>query len=77
MPSETRKQYQASCRGAAACILLSQTDLETEASELARIYNLEPTLVSSDINLIIQNERHQIGVFKFNSGNPERRSNDD
>ncbi len=78
MDDVARKEYQSACRNAAMSILLSQADLQAEAAAIAQRYHIEPTLVSRDLDLIIQSERQKIsGVFKFDDSHPTRSSNDD
>lgn len=78
MNDETRKEYQTACRNAAMSILLSQTDLESEARALAERFSIDSTLVSRDLDLIVQSERQKVsGVFKFDDSHPKRSGNDD
>ena len=78
MNDETRKEYQTACRSAAMSILLSQTDLETEARALAERFSIAATLVSRDLDLILQGERQKVrGVFRFDDSHPKRSGNDD
>ena len=78
MNNETRKEYQTACRNAAMSILLSQTDLESEAHALAERFSIDSTLVSRDLDFIVQSERQKVsGVFKFDDSHPQRSGNDD
>jgi hypothetical protein len=59
MYSDAQKQSQASCYSAAGFVLQGHSDLETEATALARIYQLDPIGVSRDIDFHIQIERQK------------------
>ena len=77
MDRDRRKEYHNACRQAAVAILLSQSDLETEWSAIARRYHIEPALVRRDLDMLIQNERQKgSGVFRFDSRHPRRSSHD-
>jgi hypothetical protein len=65
--SEEQNEYRALCRGAATYVLLGQKHPPIEALEVARIYQLDLTAVSADIDVIVQSERHKKGgVFEVN-----------
>jgi hypothetical protein len=68
MNDEQQKEYRALCRGAATYILLGQKNPPVDALELARLYQLDPVVVTEDIDTIVQGERRKAGGV-FESGN--------
>ncbi len=65
MDSETETEYRALVRGAATWVLVGKKNPATEALELANLYHLDPTIVRTDIDAIVQAERDKKGgVFE-------------
>ncbi|HZQ07480.1 MAG TPA: hypothetical protein VFD70_12945 [Anaerolineae bacterium] len=68
MDLERQNEYRAHVRGAATFILLGQPAPPMDALELVRLYNLDLTTVTADINAIVESERHKVGgVFEVAS----------
>lgn len=65
MDSELEKIYRSHVRGAATFILLGQKNPPMDVAELVRLYDVDLTTVTADVDAIVESERHKVGgVFE-------------